>query len=422
LSEPDILVVGAGAAGIAAARAARMARRSVLVLEARDRPGGRAWTDRETLGAPFDLGATWLHQAADNPLTALAAGASPFDHDAARSHACFIGGRRATAAEMAEYDAAYAAFHPALRAALPSAPPGATAADFAPRGGFWDATVAHWEGPVIAAAPLAAMDLRDFLGTQLGGPNLLLPEGVGTLLASLASGLPIHYGAVVERLRWGADGVVAEGRFGRVAARAAIVTVPTAVMAAGAIRFDPDLPGETGQAIHDLPLGLLTKIGLRAAGEDRLGLAPFAGLERHVAREDEAAMTFVAWPFGRDHLMGFLGGEAAWAMAREGEAALRDFAFAELRRAYGARAGLALREAPVLASDWANDPFARGAYSHARPGRAAAREVLAMPLAEGRLRFAGEACHTSLAATVGGAWASGEAAARGAAAPLETEG
>jgi len=419
MSDPDILVIGAGAAGIAAARTVLAAGRRVQVLEARSRPGGRAWTDSTTLGAPFDLGATWLHQAGQNPLTPLAADLAPFDHDAVRRHVCFLDGRLATEAEMAEYDAAYAAFHPRLEAALAEAPPAATAADYAPRGGFWDATVAHWEGSVIAAAPLAAMDLRDFMATHLGGPNLLLPGGIGGLLTRLAAGLPIAFGAVVERLRWGgAGGVVAEGGFGRVAAQAAIVTLPTAVLAAGGLRFEPALPAATEQAIHDLPLGLLTKLGLRAAGGDRLDLAPFTGLERRIEQEDEAAMTFIAWPFGHDHLMGFLGGEAAWVLEREGEAALTDFAFAELRRAYGGRADRALRRGGALASHWGTDPFARGAYSYARPGGAKARLALAAPRAGGRLCFAGEACHPRFAGTVGGAWETGEAAARAALAAL----
>nr|WP_305123357.1 FAD-dependent oxidoreductase [Roseomonas sp. GC11] len=421
------MVVGAGAAGIAAARAVRAAGRACQVLEARGRIGGRAWTERATLAAPFDLGATWLHQAGDNPLAPLAeaAGARPFDHDAVRSHACFVAGRPATPAEMAAYDAAYAAFHPALRAARGRLGPAASAGEAAPRGGPWDATVAHWEGPVICAAPLVAMDLGDFLDTQLDPPNLLLPEGVGTLLEGLAAGLPIACGAVVERIAWGGRRVVAEGGFGRIAARAAIVTVPTAVLAAGALRFDPALPPAVEQAAHDLPLGLLSKIGLRASGADRLGLAPFAGLERQVAREDEAAMTFIAWPFGQDHLMGFLGGEAAWALSAEGPAALAAHARAELRRAYGARADRALlpadEEGAWLASDWGRDPFARGAYSHARPGRASARGVLGAPLAGGRLCFAGEACHPRLAATLAGAWESGAAAARAALGHLLTE-
>ncbi|WBV44056.1 NAD(P)/FAD-dependent oxidoreductase [Pseudoroseomonas cervicalis] len=412
MAQTDILVIGAGAAGLAAARALRDARQDVQVLEARNRPGGRAWTDRATLAAPFDLGATWLHQARDNPLTPLAQGAAPFDHDSVRRHRCLIGGRVATAAEEAEYDAAYARFHPALQAAREAAGGRPlSAGEAAPRGGPWDATVAHWEGPVICAAPLAAMDLADFLDTQLDPPNLLLPQGIGTLLEGLAAGLPIAYGAVVERLAWGGRRIVAEGGFGRIEADSAILTLPTAVLARGGVRFDPPLPPEVMQAAHDLPLGLLAKIGLRAAGADRLDLAPFTGLERRVEDEAEPAMSFIAWPFGHDHLMGFLGGEAAWTLSAEGPAALRDHALSELARAYGARAARAIRAEGYVASDWGRDPFSLGAYSHARPGRAEARRILGTPLQEGRLCFAGEACHPRLAATLGGAWESGTAAA-----------
>jgi monoamine oxidase len=415
MSQTDVLVVGAGAAGIAAARALRQAGLSCQVLEARNRPGGRAATDTVTLGAPFDLGATWLHAAGRNPLRPLAEalGMAPFDHGSARESVCFDGGRRVGPEDMAAYDATWEGFHARL-AALPPRP-GESVAELAARAGFgagrWDATVMHWEGPVICAVPLAGMDARDYLDTLLESPDLLLPAGAGTLLTKLAGDLPVAYGAVVERLDWSGPRVVAEGAFGRLEARAAIVTVPTSVLAAGAIRFTPALPAETAQAIEDLPLGLLTKIGLRARGADRLGLAPFSGIERRVEREEEAAMTAIAWPFGHDHLMGFVGGPAAWALAEAGPEATVAFAFEELSRNFGVRAMTALRREGALVSDWARDPFSRGAYSHARPGRAAARSVLAAPLAEGRLCFAGEACHTSLAATLGGAWETGEAAA-----------
>jgi monoamine oxidase len=417
LADVDVLVVGAGAAGIAAARALHRAGLTCQVLEARDRPGGRAATDTTTLGAPFDLGATWLHAANRNPLRPLAEalGAAPFNHGSARVSACFDAGQRVGPAEMAKYDATWDGFHARLKATPMR--PGDSAADLAARAGFgmgyWDATVAHWEGPVICAAPLADMDARDFLDTQLEAPDLLLPGGAGALVAKLAEGLPIAFAMVVDRLEWGSGGgVVASGGFGRLAARAAIVTVPTSVLAAGAIRFDPPLPVETAQAIDDLPLGLLTKIGLRAAGADRLDLPAFAGIERRVAREYEAALTAIAWPFGHDHLMGFVGGPAAWELSNAGPEATVAFAFEELSRHFGVRAATAIRRAGALVSDWGRDPFSRGAYSHARPGRASARTTLAEPLAGGRLCFAGEACHPSLAATLGGAWETGEAAAR----------
>lgn len=416
MSNTEVLIIGAGAAGIAAARALHAAGRSCQVLEARDRPGGRAATDTATLGAPFDLGATWLHAANRNPLRPLAEqlGIGLFDHGAARVSACFEAGRRVGPAAMADYDATWDGLQDRLRATPPQ--PGDSAADLAARAGFgaghWDATVLHWEGPVICAASMAEMDARDYLDTQLEPPDLLPRGGAGALLARLAEGLPIAYGAVLMHLDWSGPRIVAEGGFGRIEAGACIVTVPTAVLAAGQIRFTPALPAETAQAIDDLPLGLLTKVGLRAAGEDRLDLPPFAGIERRVDTETEAALTAIAWPFGYDHLMGFVGGPAAWALAREGAAATVDFALAELTRNFGPRAARALRRDGALVSDWGTDPFALGAYSHARPGRAAARTTLARPLAGGRLCFAGEACHPSLAATLGGAWDSGAGAAR----------
>jgi monoamine oxidase len=176
------------------------------------------------------------------------------------------------------------------------------------------------------------------------------------------------------------------------------------------------------EAIGGLPLGLLTKVAFRAAaaGADRLDLPPFGSLWRHVASTEEPAMTWHAWPFGRDHLIGFVGGRAAWELARAGSAATEAFAREELARHFGAaRIERALRWPPSVITDWGTNPFTLGAYSYARPGHAGARAALAAAsLAGGRLRFAGEACHARLAGTVAGAWESGEAAARAVAAAL----
>nr|WP_245214604.1 NAD(P)/FAD-dependent oxidoreductase [Pararoseomonas indoligenes] len=411
----DLLVVGAGAAGIAAAREAMGLGLTVRVLEARGRVGGRALTDPSF---PMDLGATWLHAAQANPLVPLAEarGLELFDHDSVRSSRVWMGDRWATAAEMQDYDRAEGEWHAAVT--LAAARGGVRSLrDAAPRGGFWDATLTHWEGPVIAAAEAGEIDLDDYLATLLNGTNLLPREGCGHLLSVLAEGLPVTLGAPVQRIAWGGSRVRAEGPFGVMEARAAVVTVSTGVLASGAIRFDPALPAGTAQAVHDLPMGLLSKVGLRASGEDRLDLPSFGGIERRL-EPGERAMTFVAWPFGRDHLEGFAGGALAWDLAREGEAALVDQAFQELRGIFGARAGRALRREDAVASSWGTDPWSLGSYAAVRPGRAGARAALSAPLGGGRLMLAGEACHESLAGTLAGAWQSGARAAREAAAAV----
>lgn len=409
-SDPDVLVIGAGCAGIAAARALAARGRSCLVLEGGPRVGGRAFTESTSLGLPFDHGASWLHQAGDNPLTPLARamGLEMLDHDTLRDRRLFADGRLATPAERSAFAAAEDAFWAAIDTAASDGAPDRPAADAAPRGGRWDATVAHWEGAQICAAELHRMSLHDLAATALDGPNMILREGVGGLVGRLAEGLPIRLESRVARLRWGARGVTAEGAFGSVAARAAIVTVSTGVLAAGGIAFDPPLPSVTQDAIHALPLGLLTKVAFRADHPSLPGLPPFASLRRAVAHPADRPMSFVARPFGDPVIIAFCGGARAWEMAGDPLRAEAE-ARAEAARVFGIEGAAALGRATV--TRWAEDPLFRGAYSHAIPGAQAARAALAAPLAEGRLVFAGEACHPRFAATVAGAWLSGIQAA-----------
>jgi monoamine oxidase len=198
-----------------------------------------------------------------------------------------------------------------------------------------------------------------------------------------------------------------------VRARGCVVTVSTGVLAAGAIRFEPALPPEVEGAVAGLPQGLLSKVALRAAGPDRLDLPAFGRLGRRVEGEGDRPASWVLWPFGRDHAIGYAGGEAAWELAREGPGAAEAYARAELARYFGAARVRRAFLAGAVATRWAEDPLFRGAYSHARVGHAGARAVLRdAAVAGGRLRFAGEACHERSAGTVGGAWESGVRAAR----------
>jgi monoamine oxidase len=243
----DVLVVGAGVAGIAAARQLRARGLSCLVMEAKGRIGGRAYTD----ATGFDHGASWLHQAHDNPLTALAEalGFETVDHDTLRQRLLFTEGRFATTAERRAFAAAEDHFWRVIEAAAADGAPDRPASDAAPQGRRFDALVAHWEGAQICAAELARMSLHDFATTALDGPNLLLRRGLGTLVSTLAEGLPIRLNAPVMQLDWSGNHVEASGAFGRIRARAAIITVSTGVLAQGGITFTPDLPAEKQEAI-----------------------------------------------------------------------------------------------------------------------------------------------------------------------------
>jgi monoamine oxidase len=407
-NQPDVLVVGAGVAGIAAARALHARGLTCQVLEAKDRIGGRAYTD----ATGFDHGASWLHQANDNPLTAFAEslGFEAVDHDRLRQRLLFTEGRFATTAERSAFAAAEDHFWRVIEAAAADGAPDRPASEAAPEGGRFDALVAHWEGAQICAAELSRMSLHDFAATALDGPNLLLRRGLGTLVAALSEGLPIRLKAPVAQLDWGRNAVEARGPFGRIRARAAIITVSTGVLAQGGIAFTPNLPTKTLDAIHALPLGLLNKLSFPISPGTLPEFGPFASLRRDIAGPGDRPISWIARPYGAPVMLAFIGGSLAWELSRAGATAAEAHARAEFASVFGAEAAAALG-VPII-TDWGNDPAFFGSYSHAIPGAQAARRVLAEPLGDGRLIFAGEACQPRFAATVAGAWLSGEAAAQ----------
>ena len=413
--DTDVIVVGAGVAGLAAAAELRRLGRRCIVLEAGDRIGGRAHTI-DFAGSPLDLGASWLHDAERNPLAemARAEGTRLVDSDNLRQRRVMIGDRRATPAELAARDAAADRFE-AVATARAGRPPDIALAHAIDslRGDPWTATIETWEASMIAAADARDFSLVDWRCNALDGANLVVPGGLGTYVARRL-GPPagdVRTNRAVRRIAW--DGLVgAVTDAGTVTARACIVTVSTGVLASGAITFDPP-PGTVQEALHGLPMGLLTKVALRTDG-DRLGLATSMSLSRRVEHAGEPAISFFAWPFGANHIVGFIGGPPAWDLARAGEAATIDFARTRLREMLGADAERHVTGATVSA--WGTDPNFLGAYAYARPGSAGARAVLGAPLAGGRLTLAGEAVRTDgLAGTVGGAWLAGVEAARSAA-------
>jgi monoamine oxidase len=408
--------VGAGAAGLAAAVALRAAGRSTLLLEAAEAPGGRARTTTPAAlcGAWLDEGAAWLHMAEHNPLVPLAERGGHRLREAFRSSSrMFVGDRLATGADQAEYEAAEAAWYDRVmnHAAEPDTDL-ATAAGAFRHENPWAPTIEAWHASLIDAVDAPYLSLADFRLNQLDGRNLIAERGFGRLLRDLleADAGPIRCGCPVQRIVWGGPEMRVETPQGTISAPSVIVTVSTGVLGAGLIAFDPPLPAETEAAIGNLPMGLLSKIVLRAHGADRLGMTEPTHAFRRRDGLGDPFMSFIAWPRDTDHTIGFVGGDAAWAVAPDPRAAF-DLARSQWRAMFGAQADGIFAEGG-FATDWGTDPHHLGAYSYARPGGAGAREALARPIGGGRLLFAGEACRTDgMAGTVGGAVLDGRRAA-----------
>jgi monoamine oxidase len=399
-SDPDVVVIGAGSAGIAAALTALEAGLSVVVLEAMDRIGGRAFTDRAAFGSPFDVGCAWLHKADDNPWTGYARAEGftlqAHEYDLER---VWLGPEPAEARLVNEAEEAMAeaiggagADVPASLVADVSTPVGEAAGDYL--------------GALDMAVDLDELSTFDYANADDLAPNFLCAEGFGSIVARRGRGLPVRLGAPVRHVRWDGPGATVETDAGSIRARAVIVTVSTGVLASGAIRFTPDLPLATQEAVADLPMGMLAKIPLQIR-DQRFGLEPFTDVL--LARRGRRDLYFLSFPFASDLMIGFVGGDLGWELSAAGEAAAIDFATRGLVEMFGSNAAAAVVKGGL--TPWASNPWTRGAYAAASPGRYGARAALARPVGD-RIFFAGEALAGGLIQTCGGAFRSGEAAAR----------
>lgn len=396
----DAIIVGAGAAGIAAARRLHEAGKRTVVLEARSRIGGRAWTFAAG-GFPLDLGCGWLHSADRNPWSGIARGLglavdrTPPPWTRASLPIGF------PIEEQHAFRKAIDDFYERVEEAV-SAGRDLPASDCLLPGERWNGlmgTVATF----IAGAEwhkVSAIDLHRYADT---GINWRVTEGYGHLVAQYATGLEIALDCAVRRIDHAGRRVRVETGRGTLEARAVIVTVPTSLLARETIVFAPGIPDKIAAA-SGLPLGHDDKLFLSLAHAEE-----FEQDSRLFGRIDRTGTgAYHMRPFGRPLIECYFGGSLAEELERAGADALFEFAKGELVNLLGS--DFEKRIAPVAAHAWGTDPFAGGAYSYARPGFADCRAALAAPV-DGRLLFAGEACSPDDFSTAHGAYLTGIAAA-----------
>jgi monoamine oxidase len=398
----DAVIVGAGAAGLGAARRLASAKISFAVLEARGRAGGRAHTLADA-PFPLDLGCGWLHSADRNPWTRIAAEAG-FKIDktipAWGTQSLNIG---FSAEDQAAFALASQRFYERLEAI------GANDADFAaakllePDCRF--NSLLNAISSYINGAELDLVSVQDWNRYADTDVNWRVVEGYGAVIAAQAAGLPIRLGCEVMLIDHRGKRVTIETSLGTVTADAVIVTVPTPAIAAQRIRFRPDLTDKV-DAASMLPLGAADKLFMAV---DRPGMLPVNG---HLIGNPNRTATgsYYLRPFGRPLIEAFFGGRLAHDLEAAGSDAFFDFAATELTGLFGS--GIRARLQPLVETYWARDPFALGSYSYALPGHANARSRLAAPV-DGRLFFAGEACSPHDFTTAHGAYLSGVEAAEG---------
>ncbi|SCK46987.1 Monoamine oxidase [Streptomyces sp. WMMB 714] len=432
----DTIVVGAGVAGLTAARLLSRNGQRVVVLEARDRVGGRVWSVREG-GVTTDLGASWIHGITGSPVAAAA------DAFGLRTEEFTVGGYQPYSRPMAYYgptdarltddevrrfvadvDAVDAELARVVAAAAPGSSYG-QAAESALAAQGWEAErtervreyLRHRseEQYGVRSDDLDAHGLDDDF---IDGDEVVFPDGYDALATHLAAGLDVRLEHVVTSVRWSGGGVEVTTGQGGFTAHRAVVTVPVGVLKSSAFSIEPPLPEPVAGALSRLEMNAFEKVflrfrskfwdegvyGIRRQGPH--GLWWHSWYDLTSAHGVPTLLTFAAGPAARE--------TRDWEQEKIVDSVLRG-----LRRLYGDRV-----EEPAGAhvTRWQDDPYARGSYAYMTVGSAPEdHDLLATPVG-GVLHLAGEATWTDDPATVNAALRSGHRAASdvlGRAVPIE---
>ncbi|MGH6768392.1 MAG: flavin monoamine oxidase family protein, partial [Xanthobacteraceae bacterium] len=392
----DVVIVGAGAAGIAAARRIASAGKRVVVCEAAATVGGRCITDTKTFGIPYDRGAHWLHTPETNPLAKLATQTGLDIYPAPPGQRVRIGRRYAREGEMEDLLAAIARANRAIAEAARKGD--VSCASALPKDlGDWRGTIDFMLGPFASSKDLTDVSTVDFYRSVERDVDAFCRQGVGALLTRLAGGLPVRLATPVTQIDWGGRRIEVETLQGKIEARAVIVTASTNVLAAGKIKFSPALPARPLDAIGKLRLGSYERVALELPGNPLGFRSDELVFQKSANRRTAAVLGNLA---GSAVCTVDIAGEFARTLSAKGEGEMAAFALDWLADLYGNDVKEAVRRRHV--TRWNSEPWVLGGMSVAAPGSQSARRAMMEPLSN-RVWFAGEAAHETRWGTVGGA-------------------
>ncbi len=408
MTSTNIVIIGAGAAGLAAAKKLRELGQDFLLLDASHRIGGRAYSEELAPGVPFDLGAHWVMAPSVNPLLPYAK-SGEIELNAAGEHY--------TAARYFEErdwlpDNAYEEFGEywnlqfAALAAAADRGEDAPVFDVIDNDSRW-APYLHMFFAQDFTRDVDQASTMDTMNYVRQEDDLAVTIGLGNLLARYGADLPVSLNSAVHRIDSSGADLKLQTTKGQIRANKVILTVSTGVLASRQINITPALPDWKLNAIDGLPLGSCTRVGLMF-DDPLLGELPS---EFTVDTSGDGPIHFRNRPFGHDYVEIATGGRMAEWMEKSGESATIAFILEKMRSMAGQRS--VPKPSHSIVSAWDGDTWVKGAYSCARPGAADLRSVLAQPV-DDRIFFAGEATSSGYYASVHGACISGTEAARAA--------
>lgn len=394
MTHTDVLIVGAGAAGLSAARAAELAELSYVIVEAKGRLGGRAYTESESTGLPFDHGAHFLHAASRNPFR-LYADQEGFNYLQGGYDNEVWDGRWLTSDERqcfhswAKKELEYVA----LQAGADNSHAASTLLSSTHK--FTNLFNGYYS-EFLGADPhqVAAGEHCRYEDTNEDWP---LKMGYGALIASYGAGIPIMFDCPVHEIDHTGRDIIVRTHKGNIRAQNVVVTASTGVLAAEVIRFTPGLDLSKLRAIEGIPMGYAGKIAFRIIDH------AFAEIDKHhgiVNLPNGVFANIHVKPFDQPIVVVIVGGPIWENIERAGPDAMSETARDAIAVVYGAKAASSLLR--PITTNWLADPYTRGGHSYVRPGYGLTRQTLAQPL-DHRIHFAGEATSEESWATVHGA-------------------
>ena len=408
-SEADVIIIGAGASGLSAAKELTRLDLSYIVVEGSNRIGGRAYSEEIVPGVWFDLGCSYLHQGDTNPFVAIAdelgvtIGKDYGDIFQENKLSLYRDGEPLNPAEHEAYLSNQNECHTAIHAAADRGEDVAIA-DLLDLENKYAMTYAN----IMAAT--YAQDIDQISSIEVAtfeeGPDIPILNGYGNLVAAWGNDIPVSLNTKAERIEYSNKGVSVTTSRGTLQARTVLSTVSNGILTAGEIEFAPALPDWKFEAVSGLPIGTLNKICVHF-DEDIFGPE---GRGFHIVCDDDAgAAGFEASVMGQNTAIVFVGGRHAIWLEKQGQQASHEFAVNQVAEVFGND----IRKQVIrsIATAWTTDPWTRGSYTCALPGHGHQRVELARPL-DDRLFFAGEATTVGDHACCHGAYHSGIRAAQ----------
>ncbi|MBC6441139.1 MAG: FAD-dependent oxidoreductase [Rhodospirillales bacterium] len=401
-TNPDVVVIGAGAAGLGATKTLIDRGISVALIEGSDHIGGRAVTETSTFGVPYDVGAHWLHHDSRNPFNQYGKDNGFTIYRAPDNYRVFADGRAVSDSEQSAmwrtWDLIYSAIGDKADRGLDVS--AAKAAESVRD--EWTATAAMGIGPWSMAKDLADFSVIDWW-KGLDGSDYFCKEGFGTLVAHYGAAIPVSLNTKAMTIDWSGPGVKVETDQGMIEAKAVIVTVSTGVLANDGIAFAPALPAEKMQSFHDISMGYYDHITLQFSS-DVFELGEDGYVLFQVGDDGKGFGTLTN---AGGHGLAYCDVGGSWAQELQGcpIAERVDYALSTLRGLLGSSIDSSFVKGD--ATSWGKNPWTMGSYASATPGAYSMRRVLRNSV-DDRIFFAGEACHRTQWATVAGALKSGQ--------------